>query len=745
MHHYLRKSMRMAFFAGLCTLIGVPAARSAESSVDIGTVQATAASKSAKKGTAAAVAPSRTPLNVSQPTSVVSQKFIQDNTVPTANYDEQMNHTPSVVSIAPNGPGLMENMGLSMRGFTDGQFNVTFDGMPWGDSNDFTHHTTSYWMAHDLTQASVDRGPGTAATVGEATFGGTIALQSRDPSATAYINPYAMIGSWNTQLYGIEFDTGTLPNYHGVSEMFDFEKMRSDGYLTNSGLKRKNLFLKAAIPVSDTTTVTISGMYNQLHQYVPAPKTPYQIAKYGWNWGLSNDPTQENYYRYNYDKIHTDFEYVDLQSYLGSDWNLDNKLYTFGYYHHGWNGNDPTGLSVGGLTSPNGVVTTSTPTGQRMEMNYRSVGDFFRLAKTIGIGTINTGVWYEHQYNDRFETNVDMALAGNPTLNSLGVAAPDGQPWNRLMHDTFTNVQPYVELAWKVTPNLTVTPGVKYAYFSRDLSAPYNQTKPPTPQYFSKSWGKLLPALDIHYKIQPGWVAYAQVSEGFLAPNLNLFYVTNPGASDFKPEQTWNYQIGTTWDTKRVSLSADAYYIDFNNYLNKVPNANPNLVTFVNTGGTVFSGFEAEGTVLVGDGFSVYANGAYNSAKAKGANSGGTNADGSGQLAGIPKYVGAAGILYNANGWNAMLMDKYTGKTYNDVNNGSPVNAFNVVNATLGYTLKPDMPWLQQVKINLQVNNLLDKKCYTSFQGTATTPVGTQNLYWTLPERSYFLTLSAHL
>jgi len=739
MNQYLKKSIHTALFASLCTLAAAPTAWSAESSVDIGTVKATAASKSAKKGTAAAVAPSRTPLNVSQPTSVVSQKYIRDNTVPTANYDEQVNHTPSVVSIAPNGPGLMENMGFYMRGFADGQFNVTFDGMPWGDSNDFTHHTTSYWMAHDLTQATVDRGPGTAATVGEATFGGTIALHSRNPSAKASINPYGMVGSWNTQLYGMEFDTGTLPNYHGASEMFDYEKMRSDGYLTNSGIKRKSMFLKVAIPVSDNTTVTISGMYNQLHQYVPAPKTAAQIALHGWNWGLSNDPTQENYKGYNYDKIHTDFEYIDLQSYLGNDWNLDNKLYTFGYYHHGWNGNDPTGNSVGGFTSTTypGLVTATTPTGQRMEMNYRSVGDFFRLAKDINIGTINAGVWYEHQYNDRFETNVDMALAGNPTLASLGVATP---AWNRLMHDTFDNVQPYVELAWKPTSNLTVTPGVKYAWFQRHLNAQVNQSPSGAPLVFTKSWSKVLPALDVHYKIQPGWVAYLQVAEGFLAPNLNVFYVNNPSASNFKPESTWNYQIGTTWQNDRVTLSADAYYIDFNNYLNKIAiNGNPvNGYKYVNSGGTTFSGFEAEGTVLVGDGFSVYANGSYNSAKAKGAN-------GSGQLPNVPKVVAAGGILYNKYGWNAMLLDKYIGKEYGDFNNQHPVNAFSQVNATLGYTLNPQGDefggWLQQAKINLQVNNLLDKKCYTSWQGTA----NGQDLYWTLPGRSYFVTLSAHI
>lgn len=112
------------------------------------------------QNTAASEAPSLAPLDAVQPTSVISQDFIAKNLPPTVNYDEAIKFSPSVFDTAPNGPGLAESQNISIRGFQDGQFNVTFDGIPWGDSNDFTHHTTSYFMAHDLGEVSVDRGPG---------------------------------------------------------------------------------------------------------------------------------------------------------------------------------------------------------------------------------------------------------------------------------------------------------------------------------------------------------------------------------------------------------------------------------------------------------------------------------------------------------------------------------------------------------------------------------------------------------
>ncbi len=197
----------------------------AQQPTELGTVQSTAsgAADYTTPDSAPYQAPTKAPLDAIQPTSVVSQQFIQNNIPLTANYDEMIQIAPSVYGISPNGPGLAENQLLSIRGFQDGQFNVTFDGIPWGDSNDFTHHSTSYFMAHDMGDISVDRGPGTAATIGNATFGGTISNNSKDPSATFGITPYVSFGSFNTQLYGLEVDTGTIAETGGTRAFFDGE------------------------------------------------------------------------------------------------------------------------------------------------------------------------------------------------------------------------------------------------------------------------------------------------------------------------------------------------------------------------------------------------------------------------------------------------------------------------------------------------------------------------------------------
>ncbi|WP_331992497.1 TonB-dependent receptor plug domain-containing protein, partial [Dyella sp.] len=152
------------------------------------------------------LAPSAAPLDAIQPTSVIDERFIRDGLRFNANFDDIIKYAPSVTVTSPEGPGLGKNEGISIRGFQDGQFNITFDGIPFGDASDLHHTTSAYFNNHVLGQAEIDRGPGGGSTIGNATFGGTIALRSRDPSDEPGITPYLTVGSWNTRAGGVAAD-----------------------------------------------------------------------------------------------------------------------------------------------------------------------------------------------------------------------------------------------------------------------------------------------------------------------------------------------------------------------------------------------------------------------------------------------------------------------------------------------------------------------------------------------------------
>lgn len=664
---------------------------------------------------AVAQAPTRAPLNATQPTSVISGPFIQNNIPAQSDYGQIVGLSPSVFAIEQNGPGNAFSGQVSVRGFTDGQYNVTLDGIPFGDANNYTHHTSSYFMNRDLGQVSVDRGPGTASTIGNATFGGTIALESKAPAVRATLTPYASGGSFNTVLYGAQLDTGPLPG--GGSAVFDGEHTSSDGALTYAGAKRTNLFAKAVTPLGPNTTLTIVGMYNSTDQYFARGASLAQIRAFGPNYGFSNDPKLQNYYKYNFNHSDSDFNYVGIKSQISDAWSVDNKVYTYGYFLKGTRGIDVSNASFAGTAYSKADVP-----GTVQNNLYRAFGDTLQVKRASRYADIKLGAWIENQSNSYSQANIDLTRGGILAPNSLAA-------FTYLDHEDLFTLQPYLELELRPLPGLTITPGIKYDYFQRSLNARVNVgTRLPLKD--RKAYGAPLPAVTVHYLINPNWAAYVQYAKGFLAPNLNYIQNADPSQSKVDPQQTNNYQVGTTWQGRALSISADLYYIDFSNMVAS-RNVGVNTI-YSNQGAVDYYGIEAEATLAIGHGVSLYANGSGNVARNRATHQ---------PIANAPEATAAGGILYAHEGFNVSLLDKWVGSRYGDVKRQQGLSPFNQLDAALSYKLQ--RPGLPPVKLGLQLANLLDSRKITAFDlyaGAKQTP-----LYYTQPGRSVFASLEIPL
>lgn len=684
--------------------------------------------------------PTHVSLKAIEPKSIIDQAYIDNNAMPMDSYSSIAALAPSVVDVEPNGPGLGNNKGFTIRGMSDGQYNLTMDGIPVGDSNDFTHHSSNYFMPQDLGQVVVDRGPGQASTIGYATFGGTVSMQTRDPLAHTTTEVYGGFGSFATRLAGVKFNTGTLSN--GGSGYLDYRQLRSDGYLSGATVDRSNLAAKFVQPFGDATTLTVLAMRNTnggsnaaivgatSYPYVSDGNYPYtsgmpgQMQVFGQRYGLSNDPHSQAYTGYNYDHFNSDFEYVDLASDLGAV-TLDNKLYTYSYYHRGWNGLDPNGgnMDYGQLSGPAGSIGDGTfpaglgtPNGtaygdnnipgQKMYLLYRNWGDLLRLSQSLGPGELGYGVWANKQLYHRYEAEIDFSLGGalNPVLKG---SDPVTQATDRRIDGTFWVIQPYLQYAWHITDQLTFTPGLKYVTFKRHDVAPIQQ-KVRTAFDYSQTWKKVLPSFDLHYAITPEWSAYLQAAEGYLAPNENQYYVSNPSTANqgLQTESTKNYQLGSSWQNGTWSLSGDVYAINFSNQISSRKVGKETF--FTNLGGTRYRGAEVEGSVYVGDGFSLYANASYNKAT--------VNKTGL-QLKKVPKTTAAGGILYHAGPFSGSLLAKHLGVSYGDTGvdaSGNPaliyrLPAVTLVNLSLNYTMQHGGLLPRGSRFGLRVSNLTNQ------------------------------------
>jgi iron complex outermembrane recepter protein len=693
-------------------------ALAAASSTDTSTIKVetivltarTGAYRPGEKG-ASALAPSQSSLSATQPQSIITREFIESSVTPTAEYSRVVNVAPSMSGDSANGPGLSETK-TTMRGFSDDQYNITFDGIPWGDTNNPSHHSTSFFPASVLGGAVIERGPGNASNIGYATFGGSINLFSKKPLDQSAASVFSSVGTWNTFLVGASAETGKLAGVNGATLQANFQHLQSDGYLTLNAIRSDNIALKFQMPVGDSSTLTAFASVNKIKYDQPDNNkgpTLAQVALYGRNFSLNNDPASFNYVGYNYTHKDTDFDYVRLQSNWGNDWTTEATAYTYAYNNQTISSTDPTGLTAPG-TKIGGAGNKNIP-GIDKQNKYRVYGGIFKATKQFSIGLLRAGLWAERSDTDRHQYDIDLTL-GNVRDPRETKPTPVQNP--SVLFDQqskISSLQPFAEFEWEATPSTTLTPGIKTVRITRAVDALVNQTTR-LPQNASVDYRTTLAFLTINQQIGNDLSAYGQYAKGFQIPDLKSFYIADPAKNSADPQLSTNYQLGMVGKNRDFTWDVDAYRIEFKNkYVsNGLAGA---AAAFVNVGGATYQGAEAQATYMLTDSVAVYANGSINKATAN---------DTGKTISGAPKMTAALGTIYSAGPWGGSFIYKRTGQTYQqEFDAVKPANydyykTRSYDNADLGasYTFSQVSPFIKGLKLQANVFNLFDQHRATS-------------------------------
>ncbi len=753
----------------LCMSLGTAPlvfAQSTAAPTDLGTIGATTAAGAyrpaeAAKGTASAIAPTQASLKATQPQSIITREFIDLSVAPTAEYSRIVNIAPSLSGDSANGPGLSETK-TTMRGFKDDQYNITFDGIPWGDTNNPAHHSTSFFPASVIGGAVVERGPGNASNLGFATFGGSINLFSKKPSQEAVTSVFTSIGTWNTRLYGASYESGRLANFGDATVQLNYQHLQSDGYLSFSPIKSDNYTIKVERPIGDASLLTIFSSINNITYAQPDSNkgaTLTQIAAFGQNFQLNNDPKSMNYQGFNSTTKDTDFSYIRLRSELGSGWNIDNQLYTYAYDNQTksstdptWTGTLPTGTDPR-RTAPAGVWVKGSAVllngdipGIDKQNKYRVYGDIIKATKKLDAGLARVGLWYEQSSSDRHQYDLDLTT-GN--YNRVEGTAANGnflsgtnRPIDSVLFDQQSKIkttQPFAEFEWAAAPGTTITPGLKYVSITRSVNAAVEQTSRELNHAASVNYKATLPFLTVNQQITPELAAYAQYAKGFQIPDLNTFYITNPAQNSSVPQKSTNYQLGLVGKSDRFTWDADIYRIEFTNKLvsNNLAGA---AAAFVNIGGATYQGIEAQMAYVLGGGFAAYANGSINKA---------TASDTGQQISGAPKMTAALGGLYNSGPWASSLIYKRTGVVYQkDYTTQAyydyyKTTAYGNLDLGVAYTIKNPGVFAKALKLQFNVFNLTNSRAVTSITAAAKTVASPYDTYIYQAPRSMQVSVKA--
>src|SRR5689334_18426995 len=283
---------------------------------------------------AAVAAPSQGSLTARSAQSLISNEYIRNYTSPVSDYSQVLQMAPGTFSVSANGPGLSDTKTF-YRGFKDGQYSMTFDGIPFNDTNDPTHHSWVFFPAQTIGSTVFDRSPGSAASIGPSTYGGSVNMLSRSLSSGPEVNGTVSYGSFNTRLFDGEVDSGRFGPGGKSRLLVEAHEMKSDGYQTFNYQDRKAFSTKYQYTVNDTTAITAFSSVMQLNSNTPNQKgsTRAQIAQFGDNFLMSGDPSSPLYYKFNFYSIPTNFEYLGVKTSLGNGWTIDDKVYTMRYYN----------------------------------------------------------------------------------------------------------------------------------------------------------------------------------------------------------------------------------------------------------------------------------------------------------------------------------------------------------------------------------------------------------------------------
>lgn len=715
----------------------------------------------------------------------ISSAVIQNFMAPVADFAEVMQQAPNAFSLNPNGIGLGQGKTF-FRGFQDGDYTMTFDGIPFEDTNTPTHHSWASFPSQWISSTDFDRSPGQPHDFGPTNFGGSINLKSPELQADPDIRGTVSYGSWDTQLYSLDTETGLFGPQKQDALLFNVNGMTSNGYQTYNHQQRDAGYGKYQHRFSDRTTLSLYGGVVDIWNNTPDTTNPTRanVAQFGDNYLMDNTPCLPTgtpdppfcasgapdpyYYGYEHYHVQTDFEYAAFDSDLGNGWKINNKAYTTRYWNKQFlvkNFNQLTSALNLGTSKPGGVDKLN---------GYRHAGDTFILSKESKWGVLRTGAWYDWAYTDRYQ------YPSNP-LSQLDTPLPN-------FHEHFItqSFQPFAEYEWHPVQKLVILAGIKAADYKMTLNQYQDNGKTvgclggtastygPGPfsgapaciggaafTEHSINYNSWLPTLTTRYRLWKQWSVYAEFAEGSVIPPSGVFDV--PGGNVLtppKPTIARTYQTGSVLKLNRVTFDADAYYVHFQNGYDSYYSTVADETLFVATGPSNTRGIETEVNYALGYGFSLYGNASFGSAKYQ---EGKNIPNGGLWVADTPSNVEGMSLLYQHRNWDIGFVWKRVGTYWQDnttlsylidgatipypVDMAYKINPWDLENVFFNYTIK-NSSHLRGTKVQFAVNNIADSHALVGIT-PFTAPTLTQpyvqspsDLLNLMPGRSFSLTVT---
>ena len=475
-----------------------------------------------------------------------------------------LNWTPSLVTTSDAGAGVGYT-GLRIRGSDATRINVTINGIPYNDAES----QGTFWVdvpdiATSTQSIQIQRGVGTS-TNGAGAFGGSINLQTNTKNDKAYADVLNSFGSFGTHRHTIGVGSGLINGKF----VFDarVSTIMSDGYIDRGSSNLKSFYLSGGYYGKKTIVkaVAFGGQEVTYQSWNGIPESKLNndpeamqvtIGDLGWTNPdliknlLNSNPRTFNMFIYpnqvdNYkqDNYQLHFSHRFNEKFTA---NASTHLtYGRGYYEEYRYGDK---LANYGLSD----TTTSDLVRQRWLKNY-----FYGLTFSLN---------YDGDHFNSILGGAVNRYDGDHYGNIMWTAINNGIPPNYqyyLNKGVKDDANIYLKNTYEFTEQLSGFLDLQYRGVSHTMKGKENDQN--TFDIY-KHFNFFNPKVGLTYSLSPVQNVYASFSRAHREPTRDDF-VDAPADAQPKPEEMNDVEAGWRLRRKGYSMSANYYYMGYNNQL----------------------------------------------------------------------------------------------------------------------------------------------------------------------------------
>jgi iron complex outermembrane recepter protein len=617
---------------------------------------------------------------------------------------------------------------IVVRGFNQNQMGFTLDEVPLGDMSYANHnglHISRAITTENIASAALSQGAGSLAAASSSNLGGTLEFTSLDPAQEFAADVHASLGTDSAQRALLRVQSGELGEA-GTRLLVSYVDQTTDKWKGQGEQTQNALNLKVVQPVYDGK---LTGFFSRSDR----SEIDYQdmslemIDRLGRDWdnyapdyaraidaafgNLSGKvESQDDAYWDAAGLRKDDLAYIALELPIQSS-ELKATL-----YQHTNEGQGQWGTPY--LKTPGGAPLSMRTT----EYDIDRRGLVMKHSVDLEAHKVSLGLWIEQNDFNQARRFYGEASLEQPTLiYGEFVTNPFLTQWEYAF--TTDTLQLHLQDSWQVTDALRINLGAKT--LNVDVAASTLAGANKTGNIETSE--TFLPQVGFLYELSSSQQLFSTLGKNARAligsaTGTSPFSATQAGfeaiRDTIQPETATSLEFGWRFFSDALEGVVTAYRVQFDDRLLAIQQGSSiigNFNALANVGTVAATGLEGGLNWQITDGWYWYNSASFNDSSYED-NYKVTQDNGGTSLVVLkgktvvdsPEFMLNTEIGFDRDDFFAKLHAKHTGKRYYTYSNDKSVDAYTVMNLSLGYTL-PNLGVLESLTAQLDITNLSDE------------------------------------